>query len=194
MAPKVKFDYDSDEFYEEIFTLAFQGLGDAEIADALVDKFKESLEPDTFSAMKNGRYPPWSKEENERRGERIKRVLARGRRKTNAIVRGRYLKAALGGLKTKNVQRVKRPLYDEAGEPVGEEVVQVSETEFESAPNIQALSTWLYHHDPEWRRIQRGQDTEASDVPTDVPQGIDIDAWIRKEIETETEEPQEGSG
>ena len=33
-----KFDYDSDDFYDEILALAMQGLTDAEIADALEDK------------------------------------------------------------------------------------------------------------------------------------------------------------
>jgi hypothetical protein len=99
-------------------------------------------------------------------------------------VRGRYLKAALGGLKTKNVSKIKQPTYDErTGEYLGERVVQINETEFEAAPNIQALSTWLYHHDSEWRKIQRGLDTEVSDIPTDIDSGVDIDAWIKKETE-----------
>lgn len=188
MSKKPKFDYDSDEFYEEIFTLAFQGLCDSEIADALEDRFGQSLSPDVFGSMKNGKYARWTKEENERRSVRIDRVLARGRRKTNAIVRGRYLKAALGGLKTKNVTKLTRYLYDDNGNNIGQQVVQSQESEFEAAPNIQALSTWLYHHDPEWRKIQRNQDVDAGDIPTDVEQGVDIDAWIRKETELSDEE------
>ena len=35
MARPKKFNYDSDEFYDEIFSLAVQGLNDAEVADAL---------------------------------------------------------------------------------------------------------------------------------------------------------------
>lgn len=135
--------------------------------------------------MKSGKYIGWNEEENERRSRRLLRVLTRGRRKINAIVRGRYLKAALGGLKTKNISRVKRPVYDEkTGQKIGEEIVQINESETESAPNMQALSTWLYHHDEQWRKVQRGLDTEASDIPQDVEQGIDIDSWIKKEVET----------
>lgn len=179
MAPPKKYDYDSEEFYQDIFGFAMQGFNDAEIADAI------DLDPETFNTMKNGKYINWNDDENQRRGDRIVKVLARGRRKVNAIVRGRYLKAALGGIKTKNVSTLKRPVYDsETGEKMDDQVVQITEAEFESPPNVQALSTWLYHHDPEWRRIQRGMDTEASDVPTDVNQGVDIDAWIKKEIET----------
>ena len=43
MARPKKFDYDSDDFYDEILALSMQGLTDAEIADALDDKFGVSL-------------------------------------------------------------------------------------------------------------------------------------------------------
>lgn len=188
MARPVKFDYDSDTFYDEVFALAFQGMCDAEIADALEDRFGESLDPDTFSAMKGGRYAPWSKEENERRSSRLNRVLARARRKTNAIVRGRYLKAALGGIKTKNVSKVKRPILNEETGEYEDMVVQINESEFESPPNIQAMSVWLYHHDPEWRRIQKGIEENTDNAPDNINHGIDIQAWIRKEMESAPED------
>ena len=44
MARPKKFDYDSDDFYDEILVLAMQGFTDAEIADMLVDKFGVSKE------------------------------------------------------------------------------------------------------------------------------------------------------
>lgn len=172
-----KHDYDSDSFYDDILAYAVQGLCDAEIADAL------DIDTDTFSAMKNGKYIGWNDEQNTIRGKRILGVLARGRRKTNAIVRGAYLKAALGGKVTRNKATVFRAITDDNGNKVGEAEVQRTESEIELPPNIQALATWLYHHDPEWRKVQRGLDTEAADIPTDIDQGIDIDAWIRKETE-----------
>ena len=190
---KPKFDYDSDDFYDEILALAMQGFNDAEIADALGDKFGNSLDPETFNTMKNGSYIGWNKEQNERRGSRILKVLARGRRKVTGIVRGRYLKAALGGIKTKNIQRVKKPIYDDQGNLADEVVVQISESEFESSPNIQALATWLYNHDPDWRKIQRGMDVEAQDIPTNIEQGVDIDKWIKKETELQSPDTEEQS-
>lgn len=39
MARPKKFDYEDDDFYDEIIVLAMQGLTDAEIADSLADKF-----------------------------------------------------------------------------------------------------------------------------------------------------------
>ena len=47
MARQRKFDYDSDDFYDEILALAMQGFTDAEIADMLVDKFGVSKESET---------------------------------------------------------------------------------------------------------------------------------------------------
>lgn len=52
MARPKKFDYDSDDFYDEIIGIAMQGLTDAEIADSLADKFGVSLSPEAFSSMK----------------------------------------------------------------------------------------------------------------------------------------------
>lgn len=182
MARPPKFDYDSDDFYDEILALAMQGLNDAEIADALGDRFGQSLDPETFNCMKNGNYINWSDEENERRSARLIKVLARGRRKTTSLVRGAYLKGALGGKKVKSKTVVTRKLRVD-GVYTDDVEIQTSETETEMPYNMQALATWLYHHDPEWRKVQRKQDTEASEIPTDVKKGVDIEAWIKKEVE-----------
>jgi len=183
-----KFDYDSDEFYDEIFTLAFQGLVDAEIADALYEKFHQSIAPATFNDMINGRYPMWSEEDNEKRSKRLKGVLERARRKINSIVRGRYLEAALGGIKTKNVTTVTRRMRID-GVLTDDEDIQTSVTETESAPNIQALAVWLHHHDKEWRKKEGIVEEDYADnnidpqgVPTNIERGIDIASWIDKEV------------
>ena len=151
MARPKKFDYDSDDFYDEILALSMQGLTDAEIADALDDKFGVSLSPERFNCMKNGTYEAWSDEENEKRSARLCKVLARGRRKINSIVRGAYLKAALGGKKIKNKTVTTRKLKID-GVYTEDEEIQTTEGETELPPNMQALSTWLYHHDEEWRK------------------------------------------
>lgn len=182
MARPKKFDYDGDDFYDEILALAMQGLNDAEIADALQDKFGQSLDPETFNCMKNGNYINWTEEENETRSARLIKVLARGRRKTTSLVRGAYLKAALGGKKVKTKTTVRRRLRID-GVYTDDEEIQTSETETEMPYNVQALATWLYHHDPEWRKVQRKQDTEASDIPVNVKKGINVDAWIKEQVE-----------
>ena len=174
---KRKFNYDGDEFYDEVFALAMNGATDSEIAVGLADKFGTGLSADVFGSMRNGNYVNWTKEENEKYGGRLNRVLTRAREKTNFIVRARYLKAALGGIVTKNKTTEKRHLVVN-GVQTEDEVVRISETEFESAPNLQALATWLYHHDPEWRAIQQGLKEDA--IP-EVESGVDIGKWIEKE-------------
>ena len=169
-----KHDYDSEEFYQDIYAFAMQGLNDGEIADKL------NLDPDTFGAMKGGIYHVWNEEQNKERSSKIVGVLGRARRSVNGIIRGRYLKAALGGIKTKNKTTTKRKLKIN-GEYTDDEEVMTSETETELPPNMQALATWLYHHDPDWRKVERNQDEDNGDVPTDG--SISIDKWITNSTE-----------
>ena len=162
MARPPKFDYDSDDFYDEILALAMQGLNDAEIADALGDKFGVSLSPEAFCTMKNGNYSKWNEEENKRRSERLVKVLARGRRKIVSLVRGAYLKGALGGKKVKSKTVVTRKLRVD-GVYTDDVEIQTSETETEMPYNMQALATWLYHHDAEWRKRSMKKDVEEAE-------------------------------
>lgn len=173
-----KFNYDRDDFYDAIASLAMQGFTNRGIAWRLADTFGESLTPQVFSQMVQGTYENWTDEENERRSKRITECLASARDNVNCIVRGRFLKAALGGIKLHNKNVTKRKLLID-GSP--EEVVQTTETETETPPNIQALSTWLYHHDPEWRKVQKGLEPEE-EIGKNIESGIDTESWIEKEI------------
>ena len=173
-------DYDSEEFYSTIYNLALQGSTNNEIAAGLAETFKTELNWRTFDKMVNGKYPPWSAEANERRGARLREVLENGRLGLNRIVRGRFLKVALGGIKVKSTTVVRRKLRID-GVFTDDEEIQTSETTSETAPNASALQTWLYHYDPEWRKVQRGVDDD--DSIKKVSKGINIDQWIRKETE-----------
>ena len=148
-----KHDYAGDKFYEDVFAFAFQGMTDAEVAYSL------GLTPEVFSRMKNGKYEGWNEEENDYRSERLSQVLVRARMKVNSIVRGAYLKGALGGKKIKSI--TKRYVQDRClCEGKDKECVQCGgtgwvqltdkaisqETEAELPPNMQALSTWLVGH------------------------------------------------
>lgn len=176
---KKKFDYDSEDFYDEIMALAMQGYTDAEIADALQDRFGQSLTPEAFSCMKNGKYIRWTDKQNAVRSEKIVKALARGRRKVNAIVRGAYLKAAIGGKKIKNRSVTTRKLRIN-GEYTDDVEIQTTEGETELPPNVQALSTWLFNHDKEWRETS----VSKVDVTTngkELNQGIQIEIIDRRD-------------
>lgn len=185
MARPKKFDYDSDDFYDEILALSMQGLNDAEIADALGDRFGESLDPETFNCMKNGNYIGWTEEENERRSARFLKALARGRRKINSLVRGAYLKGALGGKKIKTKTVVRRKLRVDGAYTDNEEI-QTSETESEMPYNMQALATWLYNHDDEWRAAtnrKREEPSEEQDAPRTLTKDEAKELWAQLENE-----------
>lgn len=155
---KPKFDYTSEEFLSLVESYAKKGFTDKEIAFAL------DIAPETFCIKKN-EYP------------KLSQVLARGRATINATVRAKFLAMALGGIKTKST--VVKKLRDMEGNLTGEEELQVSESEL--APNLQAMSVWLYHHDEDWRKVERKQDEDA-DIPTDIDHGISIDSWIKDKL------------
>lgn len=187
---KPKFDYDGMSFYSEIERLAANGSTESEISYLLADKFGVDLNPGTFISMKNGNYANWTKEQNEVRSALICKHLERGRQKINAIVRGRFLKAAIGGIIVKGKSVTKRHMIVD-GRQTDDLVVDERTTEQETPPNIQALSVWLYHFDPEWKQVQRGKDDD-SNLPFDPKKGISIQKWIEKEIEDDQEADMEG--
>lgn len=170
-----KHNYDGEDFYDEVFYLAFNGATDAEIASAM------GLSEKTFSQMKNGTYAAWKNERGERYTEHLCKVLTRARKRIIQAVRGKYLQAALGGQEVENITTTTRHLKID-GQVTEDEEVQVTRTRTKTQPNMQALATLLYHYDPEWRKVQRGLDVEASDVPQEIETGIDICKWINQEV------------
>lgn len=153
-----KHDYDDPVFYDTIEEQSRKGFTDRNIAHSM------NLTPEVFSRMKSGKYENWEKEDNARRGELITQALARGRDAVNLIIRDKYLKTALGGQKTKTVMKryVERrcvcqgsdddcPMCGGEGSIILTDKAVMHETDIELAPNMQALATWLFNHDPEWR-------------------------------------------
>ena len=155
---KPKFDYTSEDFLSLVESYAKKGFTDKEIAFAI------GISHETFCIKKN-------------EYSQLSQVLARGRALLTSTVRAKFLAMALGGIKTKST--VVRKLKDMEGNLTGEEELQVSESEL--APNLQAMSVWLYHHDEDWRKVERKQDEDA-DIPTDIDHGISIDSWIKDKL------------
>lgn len=188
---KPKFDYNGEAFYEEIERLAKQGLKDSEIAYMLAAKFGVDLNPQVFSRMKNGKYEGWNDEENSIRSVKISQSLERGRYAINALVRGMFLKSALGRHVVKGKVVTKRHMVVD-GVQTEDLVVETRETEQELPPNVQAQSTWLYHFDKEWREIQKGKkDEEDNGIPFDPKKGVSINKWIEREIEQDDNSDEE---
>lgn len=152
MGRKPKYDYTSEEFLAQVESYAKKGFTDKEIALAL------GLNPTYFYTLK-GEIPD------------ISDVLSRGRAQINAAVRAKFLAVALGGIKTKNT--VTRKLRMADGTLTDDEEIQTTESEL--APSLSAMSTWLYHHDEEWRKIERNEDMDE-EVQSDG--SIPISRWI----------------
>lgn len=189
MSAKPKHDYNGNEFYDEILALAMSGLNDAEIAERL------DLEEETFNRMKNGKVNEWSDEQNKERSERIHQVLTRGRKRIVGALRGTYISTALG--KKKLTSRTKKFIEERCecggldahcgicggtGRVVRSDKWITLETETDTAPNMQAIATLLYHYDKTWRKVERKQDEDAGEVPTNVETGISIEQWITQEM------------
>jgi len=191
---KSKHDYDSDRFYGLVGKLAENGLNDKEIADCL------SLSYLSFSQMKNGCYAGWNAEQNKKRSERIKEILQASRRKVIAAVRTTYIKAALGHIriKSKVLRHVEVACECGGGDPnctkcggIGRvplsDRVIIQETETETPPNMQALATILHQHDPDWISAKDLKKLD-SDLPSETNKGVDIVAWLKKEMEDKASE------
>lgn len=187
---KAKYDYADEQgmFYKKIDQLAGQGMTDGEIAAQL------DINRDVFSRMKNGHYEGWNKTENAKYSSLISHILARAREKALGVARAAYYRAAIGGRKIKSVTTryvqarcicngndAKCPHCGGTGIIVLTDKAVVQETESELAPNMQALSTFMYHHDPNWRKIQRGIEDEE-ELPQNVKTGIPVSHWIDSEM------------
>ena len=156
---KPKFDYTSEDFLSTVETYAKKGFTDKEIAFAL------GMNPTYFCEVKSST-------------AELSEVLTRGRATITAAVRAKFLAMAVGGIKTKSVTR--RKMKDINGDYTDEEEIQTTESEL--APSLQAMSVWLYHYDEDWRKVERKQDEDANDIPTDIENGIDIDSWIKDQV------------
>lgn len=182
MPAQKKFDYDSEEFYMAIGNLASRDFDDHEIAlhlgeevraiiikknqdaeDEAIDKgldelpepidvstIPDGLEPSVFSRMKNGKYDGWNEQENKLRSMLICQALQRARVKLSLVYKGVYDKLALGKWKTKSKTTTTRETVNKEGEPYKETTTTVTETEL--PPNMQAITTWRFNHDPEFRK------------------------------------------
>jgi len=158
-----KYDYTSEEFLSSLETYAKKGLTDKEIAYAI------GLNPVYFCDLK-------------KKHTELAEVLARGRARVITALRTKYFAMAMGGIKTKNRSVVTRHIKLEDGTLTKDDEVQVTETEIELPPSLQAQATLLYHYDEDWRKVERKQDEDASDIPTDISKGINIDEWIKDRI------------
>lgn len=194
-----KFEYESKEFLDYIEDLAQKGYTDRNISYALVQKFGETLTPQKFNEFKNEKDEGGNPTE---RGRKISEALARGRAKLNLIARDTYFKAALGGKKVKEVYRVFAERKCECGgsdmscefchgtgKVVSEKKAVVQEVEKVLPANLQALGTWLFNHDEEWReRIIEGKKLDVTTKGDKIQGAIIVEVIDKREQIEDTDD------
>ena len=217
MSASKKFDYDGEDFYKAISNLASRDYTDREIAlnigaeirsiiearnnqriddyegddfDSLnlesTEEIPDSLNPEVFSRMKNGEYDGWGEQENKLRSMLICQALSQARVKLSLLYKGVYDKLAMGKWKTKTVTTVVRDGVDKEGNKVND--TTVTTTEQELPPNMQALSTWRFNHDPEFRKTlqqMKKMDVSVEDKSIDK---INVNIVYNKKEDTELQE------
>ena len=217
MSAQKKFDYDGEDFYKAIANLASRDYTDREIAlnigaeirsivearnnkriddfegddfDSLelepTDGIPDSLNPEVFSRMKNGEYDKWDEQENKLRSMLIGQALSQARVKLSLLYKGVYDKLAMGKWKTKTVTTVVRDGFDKDGNKVND--TTVTTTEQELPPNLQALSTWRFNHDPEFRKTLQQMTKMDVSVEDKTIDKIKVNIVYNKKEDTELQE------
>lgn len=197
---KPKFDYEDPRFYKVIEEFAQKGMTDKNIAWALVTEFGENVNAQNFSSFKNEKD---EKGEYTERAQRIREALARGRGKINLLVRDTFLKTALGGKKIKTVLKryVERtcsclgededcPLCGGLGKVLVTDKAVMQETETELPPSSQALSTWLFNNDEEWRKsVIEGKKLDITTKGEEINRGFIVEVIDKREqVEKDTDD------
>ncbi len=116
----------------------------------------------------------------------ISQVLSRARVKLNLLYKGVYDKVAMGKWKTKTVTTVVRDGVDKEGNRVKD--TTTTTTEQELPPNMQALTTWRFHHDPEFKKTlqqMKKMDVSLEDKTIDK---IKVNIVYNKKEDTELQE------
>lgn len=215
MSAQKKFDYDGQDFYTAIGNLASRDFNDYEIAMHLGEEVRKIIEdrnnkiiddaetpddiiledtenipdglaPEVFSRMKNGNYDKWTEQENKLRSMLIGQALSQARVKLNLLYKGVYDKLAMGKWKTKSTTKVEKNTINKEGVPYTETVTTITEQEL--PPNMQALTTWRYNHDPEFKKTlqqMKKMDVSVEDKTIDK---IKVNIVYNKKEDTELQE------
>ncbi len=218
MGAQKKYDYDGEDFYKAIGSLASRDYTDYEIAQFIGEEIRriveernseridesteadlasleledvesipaEGLAPEVFSRMKCGQYDGWTEQENKLRSMLICQVLSRARVKLNILYKGIYDRVASGKWKTKTTQTTERKTVSKDGAPYTE--TTTTTTEQELPPNMQAITVWRYHHDPEFRKtLQQMKKMDVSVEDKNIGK-INVNVVYNKKGDTELQE------
>lgn len=93
----------------------------------------------------------------------------------------------MGKWKTKTTTTVERKTLNKDGEPYTETATTVTEQEL--PPNMQAISTWRFNHDPEFRKtLQQMKKMDVSVEDKNIGK-INVNVTYNKKEDVELQEP-----
>ena len=113
-------------------------------------------------------------------------ALSQARVKLNLLYKGVYDKLAIGKWKTKTTTKVEKNTINKEGIPYTE--TTTTTTEQELPPNMQALTTWRFNHDPEFKKTlqqMKKMDVSLEDKTIDK---IKVNIVYNKKEDTELQE------
>ena len=116
----------------------------------------------------------------------IGQALSQARVKLNLLYKGVYDKLAIGKWKTKSTTKVEKNTINKEGIPYTETVTTITEQEL--PPNMQALTTWRFNHDPEFKKTlqqMKKMDVSVEDKTIDK---IKVNIVYNKKEDTELQE------
>lgn len=90
----------------------------------------------------------------------------------------------MGGVKTKTTTTSRLKLSD--GTLTDDEIVQTVESEL--PPNLNAQSTWLFHHDEEWRQRTVSKVDVTTNGKDIAPQKVNIQVVYNKKEDIELQD------
>lgn len=117
----------------------------------------------------------------------LSEALARGRAPLEFAVESKVYRRAIGGtVKRQQAVKVKDVYFDEEGRRCERERVEVVDLEDELPSDMSAAFFWLRNRKPKvWNKPMPKEDDETS-VPKNINKGIDIDKWIKGQIDDST--------
>ena len=162
---KPKYEYTSKEFLVEVEKSALKGFTDKEIALSL------GLAPTTFC-------------EKKKQVSELSEVLSCARATINSAIRAKFIVLAMGGAKTTTVTTSGIRTAD--GELTDSQMVHTVESEL--PPNLNAISTWLFHHDKEWRERTVAKVDVTTNGKDIAPQKVNVEIVYNKKEDVEIQD------
>ncbi|MFV0587470.1 hypothetical protein [Bacteroides reticulotermitis] len=165
MGAKTKLDLSDKDILKRIKGWARDGLTDKDIAANL------GYSATYFCALKG-------------KNKDVAEAIKSGRAPVDIIVENMIFKKAVGmSIKTQQAVKLRDVIYNSEGNKSVIERVEIVTLTQEIPPDTTAGIFWLKNRKPDQWNKPTPKPIDADDIPKDIPKGVKIDSWIKKQIE-----------